>query len=73
MLDGKGGVLHNVRFVIEEARVIAIDSRPGPVDYDLSGLTVLPGWIDAHVHIASSFGKDGKNGGPKGTEREAAN
>jgi imidazolonepropionase-like amidohydrolase len=28
--------------------------------------------IDAHVHIAWSFGKDGKNGGPAGTDREAA-
>ena len=35
--------------------------QAGPVDYDLRGLTVLPGWIDAHVHITWSFGKDGKN------------
>jgi imidazolonepropionase-like amidohydrolase len=31
------------------------------VDYDLRGMTVLPGWIDAHVHITWSFGPDGKN------------
>jgi imidazolonepropionase-like amidohydrolase len=42
------------------------------VDYDLRGLTVLPGWIDAHVHITWSFGKDGKNAGPAGTTQEAA-
>ena len=72
MLDGKGGILHNVRIVVEKSRIVAIDPNAGPVDYDLTGLTVLPGWIDAHVHLASSFGKDGKNGGPAGTEREAA-
>jgi len=30
------------------------------VDYDLRGLTVMPGWIDMHSHLDSSFGKDGK-------------
>jgi len=42
------------------------------VDYDLHGLTVLPGWIDAHVHITWSFGKDGKNPGVNETTQEAA-
>jgi imidazolonepropionase-like amidohydrolase len=46
--------------------------KPGPVDYDLRGLTVMPGWIDAHVHIAWIFGKDGKNGGAGWTPEEAA-
>jgi imidazolonepropionase-like amidohydrolase len=32
----------------------------------------LPGWIDAHVHITWSFGKDGKNAGGGGTTPEAA-
>ena len=68
----KGGVLHNVRIVVEKSRIVAIDSKAGPVDYDLTDLTVLPGWIDVHVHLASSFGKDGKNGDPAGTKREAA-
>jgi imidazolonepropionase-like amidohydrolase len=61
VLDGKGGILHNTRIVIEGAKIVAIDPKAGPVDYDLHGLTVLPGWIDAHVHIAWSFGPDGKN------------
>jgi imidazolonepropionase-like amidohydrolase len=42
------------------------------VDYDLRGLTVLPGWIEAHVHITWIFGKDGKNGGTEGTTQEDA-
>ena len=72
VLDGKGRVLHNTRIVIEGSRIVAIDPKAGPVDYDLRGLTVLPGWIDAHVHITWSFGKDGKNAGADGTTQEAA-
>jgi imidazolonepropionase-like amidohydrolase len=72
VLDGKGRVLHNTRIVIEGSKIVAIDPKAGPVDYDLGGLTVLPGWIDAHVHITWSFGKDGKNAGPAGTTQEAA-
>jgi imidazolonepropionase-like amidohydrolase len=63
LLDGKGGVLHDTRLTIENSRIVAIDPKAGPVDYDLRGLTVLPGWIDAHVHITWSFGPDGKNAG----------
>ena len=67
VLDGKGRVLHDTRIVVEGPKIIAIDAKAGPVDYDLRGLTVLPGWIDAHVHITWSFGKDGKNAGTDGT------
>jgi imidazolonepropionase-like amidohydrolase len=58
--------------VIEGAKIVAIDPKAGPVDYDLRGLTVMPGWIDSHVHIAWSFGKDGKSGSPGGTPEEVA-
>ncbi|HWP41790.1 MAG TPA: amidohydrolase family protein [Blastocatellia bacterium] len=71
-LDGKGRVLRDTRIVIEGSKIVALDPKAGPVDYDLRGLTVLPGWIDAHVHITWSFGKDGKNAGPGETTQEAA-
>ena len=72
VLDGKGRVLHDTRIVVEDSKIVAIDPKAGPVDYDLRGLTVLPGWIDAHVHITWSFGRDGKNAGAGGTTPEAA-
>jgi imidazolonepropionase-like amidohydrolase len=72
LLDGKGHVMRNTRIVIEGSKIVAIDPKARPVDYDLRGLTVMPGWIDAHVHITWSFGKDGKNAGPGGTTQEAA-
>src|SRR5437870_11860997 len=72
VLDGKGRVLRDTRIVIEGSKIVAIDPKAGPVDYDLRGMTVLPGWIDAHVHITWSFGKDGKNAGPGETTHDAA-
>jgi imidazolonepropionase-like amidohydrolase len=75
MLDGKGHVLHDARIAIEGSKISTIDPKAGPVTpitYDLRGLTVLPGWIDAHVHITWSFGPDGRNAGQGGTTQEAA-
>ena len=77
-LDGKGRVLHDTRIVISGSKIVAFDPKASPVDYDLRGLTVMPGWIDAHVHITSSFGPDGKNAGmgagtPEAAYRTAAN
>jgi imidazolonepropionase-like amidohydrolase len=72
ILDGRGGVLRDTRIVIEGEKIVAIDPKAAPIDYDLRGLTVLPGWIDAHVHITSSFGEDGKYAGGEGTTQAAA-
>ena len=72
IFDGKGNVLHNTRIVIQDGKIVAIDPKATPVDYDLRGLTVLPGWIDAHAHVTWSFGPDGKNGGAGRTTPEAA-
>ena len=72
VLDGRGGVLYDTRIVVEGTRIVALDRKAGPVDYDLRGLTVLPGWIDGHVHITWSFGPDGRNAGQGGTTQQAA-
>jgi imidazolonepropionase-like amidohydrolase len=61
VLDGRGGVVHDTHIVIQGSEILAIDAKAAPVDFDLRGLTVLPGWIDAHVHLTWSFGIDGKN------------
>lgn len=78
LLDGKGQVIKNTRIVIEGSKIVRIDPNAGPVDYDLRGLTVMPGWIDAHVHITWSFDREGKNAGgglttPDATLQAAAN
>jgi len=72
VLDGKGGVRRDTRIVIEGGTIVALDPKAGPVDHDLRGLTVLPGWIDAHVHLTWIFGRDGKNLNSGETTMDAA-
>jgi imidazolonepropionase-like amidohydrolase len=72
LFDGRGNVLPQTRIVIEDSKIVAIDPKASPIDYDLRGLTVMPGWIDAHVHITWSFGPDGKNEGADATTQFAA-
>ena len=71
-LDGEGKILRDTRIVVAGSKIVAIAPDASPIDYDLRGLTVMPGWIDAHVHITSSFGPDGKNAGMGATTPEAA-
>ena len=54
-LDGRGGVLHDTRLVIQGGKIAAIDPVAQPIDYDLRKLTVTPGWIDTHVHLNWHF------------------
>jgi imidazolonepropionase-like amidohydrolase len=72
VFDGRGGVLHDTRIVVEGSKIVRIDPNAGSVDYDLRGLTVLPGWIDSHVHISWVFGPDGKSAGAGGTTPQAS-
>ena len=72
VLDGKGKVLRSTRIVVEDGKIAALDPRSGPVAYDLRGFTVMPGWIDVHVHLNWGFDKDGKNAGMGGADPETA-
>lgn len=63
--DGRGGVLQNVRIEIRGDEIVRVRQPEGfqdPPTYDLRGLTVLPGWIDSHVHITWHFGPNGHFG-----------
>src|SRR5229473_1582840 len=55
ILDGKGGVLRNQQIVIEGSRIRSLQAGTLPATYDLRGLTVMPGWIDTHVHLNWHF------------------
>ncbi|HLK18342.1 MAG TPA: amidohydrolase family protein [Bryobacteraceae bacterium] len=55
LLDGKGGVLKNQQIVIEGSRIQSIGAGNANATYDLRGLTVMPGWIDTHVHLSWHF------------------
>jgi imidazolonepropionase-like amidohydrolase len=51
ILDGRGGVLHNQQIVIENGRIVSVAAGSAKADYDLRTLTVMPGWIDTHIHL----------------------
>jgi imidazolonepropionase-like amidohydrolase len=51
ILDGKGGVLKDRQIVIEGPEIRTVAAGKAKADYDLRGLTVMPGWIDTHIHL----------------------
>lgn len=71
LLDGKGGLVRNTTLIIEGSRIVKIDPSIKNPTYDLSKLTVMPGWIDTHTHIATHFNREtgraelGKNETPR--------
>ncbi|MFN0179168.1 MAG: amidohydrolase family protein [Gemmatimonadales bacterium] len=60
ILDGRGGTVPATRIVVERGRIARFDPQAGQARYDLRGYTVMPGWIDGHVHLDSFFGPDGR-------------
>lgn len=60
LIDGAGDTRSNARVFVSGSTITRVDGLRGAVDYDLSDLTVMPGWIDTHVHLTSHFGADGR-------------
>ncbi len=71
LFDGKGRVLKNKEIVIEGARIVRVADAKTRATYDLSGLTVMPGWVDTHVHLGWHFNKEGRLASLGGTESPA--
>ncbi|MBM62413.1 MAG: amidohydrolase [Acidobacteria bacterium] len=61
LLDGTGSSRKNVIVTVTGSRIVRVDEGPGPTTYDFSGLTMLPGLIDTHVHLTAHFDNDGRN------------
>src|ERR1700737_2210490 len=66
VLDGRGAVLATpLAIVIEAVNITRIEegngraAKAGAISYDLTGLTVLPGLIDGHAHLAWHFNAAG--------------
>ena len=55
ILDGTGRSLANQQIVVENGRIRSIGPGRAKATYDLRGLTVMPGWIDTHVHLNWHF------------------
>jgi imidazolonepropionase-like amidohydrolase len=59
LLDGKGGLIRNATIVVRGTRIKKIETKSKqPPAYDLSRLTIMPGWIDTHVHIGWHFDRN---------------
>ena len=70
ILDGKGGVLRDQRLVINGSRIESVGKGSEPLTYDLRGLTVMPGWIDTHVHLDWHFDETHHNSNRNNESRE---
>ncbi|MGH9348284.1 MAG: amidohydrolase family protein [Vicinamibacterales bacterium] len=55
VLDGRGGVIRNTAIVVDGTTIARLDPAARGTVYDLRGLTVMPGWIDTHIHSGSGF------------------
>jgi imidazolonepropionase-like amidohydrolase len=61
LFDGKGNVQRNVTITVQNGKIVSVDQQSASgTTYDLRGLTVMPGWIDTHVHITWHFGPNGR-------------
>jgi imidazolonepropionase-like amidohydrolase len=60
ILDGKGAVLRGKTIVVRGSRIAELRDSGAAAEYDLSRATVMPGWIDTHVHINSHFDAAGR-------------
>src|SRR5579859_4610709 len=59
VLDGKGQIIRDTTIVVEGSKIVRLGGLPaGASTYDLTGLTVMPGWIDTHSHIYHHFYHD---------------
>lgn len=53
VLDGRGGTLHDTIIVVEGGKISRMGGAPpaNAITYNLTRLTVTPGWIDTHSHL----------------------
>src|SRR4051794_37129930 len=73
-LDGRGAVLRDASIRVDSGRITSLSAKvsPGVRTIDLRGYTVLPGWIDTHVHLESHFDRTGIISGRNEPPAEAA-
>jgi imidazolonepropionase-like amidohydrolase len=71
ILDGKGGTIKDAQIVVDGSRIASVGAGRGAADFDLRGLTVMPGWIDTHIHL--NWHMDANNKSVANTQNQADN
>jgi imidazolonepropionase-like amidohydrolase len=72
VINGIGGTIDNAVVTISDGRIVAVGPVSGPVTIDLGEATLLPGFIDTHVHIDWHFDAKGRyHTGPEPPEQNA--
>jgi imidazolonepropionase-like amidohydrolase len=61
ILDGRGGVLKDRQIEIDGSKIVKVAAGRAKATYDLRGLTVMPGWIDTHIHLNWHLDANGKS------------
>ena len=70
LIDGRGNVLSNGAVAVKDGKIISVGVTTGRVTHDLGSLTLLPGFIDTHVHIGWHFDAKGRyHAGPEPAEQ----
>src|SRR5213083_776063 len=68
VVDGSGKVLRNATIVVQGSKITSIDTGvSGSASYNLGQLTVLPGMIDVHAHVAWHFDQNGRYAARQGS------
>lgn len=60
VFDGRGQSIPDAMVTVTGSRITSVGPATGQPTRDLGMLTLLPGFIDTHVHIGWHFGPDGR-------------
>jgi imidazolonepropionase-like amidohydrolase len=60
LIDGRGGSQQNVVVTVRDGKIASVGRSNAKATYDLSKYTLLPGFIDLHVHILWHFDASGR-------------
>ena len=72
VIDGRGGSVSNATVTIRDGKIVSVGPSSGTPTIDLGNLTLLPGFIDTHVHIGWHFDDKGRyHAGPEPAEQAA--
>jgi imidazolonepropionase-like amidohydrolase len=72
LIDGRGNVLTNGAVAVTDGKIVSVGMPGSAVTHDLGALTLMPGFIDTHVHIGWHFDAKGRyHAGPEPAEQAA--